>query len=282
MGIGLEILILIGLAGFSWVFFYEPNAFGLQVWQVNLPRKLNRKYRILHLTDIHFAKPRKSISKFIGRLALENWDFIFLTGDIFDCDEGAPTAAHELKKLKAKFGFFAVFGNHDHFDYRLRDVFEGLGHHPEKRNNLELLTGALKEAGVQVLRNQTAAPGLDSDSILIHGLDDPVTGHADYARIQAGFDSGKVNILLTHTIDAFLHLPENAVQISFSGHSHGGQIRIPGWGALITHTRFGKNYAQGLNKLKGAVCIVSRGMGTSRFFGFRLFCKPQAVEVILN
>ena len=114
---------------------------------------------------------------------------------------------------------------------------------------------------------------------MIHGLDDPVTDHADYEGIQAGFDPEKTNILLTHTIDAFLHLPDHAVQISFSGHSHGGQVRIPGWGALITHTRFGKAYAQGMHKLKGAVCIVSRGMGASRFFAFRLFCRPQAVVV---
>lgn len=263
--------------GLCWIFLIEPNAFQIQTWRLNFPRKLNRKYRILHLTDIHFSQPRKTLSKFFDRLSSETWDFIFLTGDIFDCNQGAKTGIEELKKLKSNFGTYAVFGNHDHFNYRFKDILHTLGHFPDKRNDIELLQSALESAGVEVLRNRSVSPKVKTDAILIHGLDDPVTDHADYEKICAVLDSDKFNILLTHTIDAFLHLPEDAVQISFSGHSHGGQVRIPGWGAFITHTRFGKDFAQGMHKLKGAVCIVSRGMGTSRYFTFRLFCKPQAV-----
>lgn len=265
-------------AALAWTFLYEPNSFELQTWQVSFFHKLKRKYRILHLTDIHFAAPRKSLSRFFDRLAREQWDFIFVTGDIFDCEAGADTGTAELKKLKAKFGKFAVFGNHDHFDYQLQDVVHALGRHPEKRNNVGLFEKALSKADVQLLRNKTVSVKTE-DPILIHGLDDPVTEHADYAGLQANLDPKKTNILLTHTIDAFFHIPENAVQLSFSGHSHGGQVRIPGWGAFITHTRLGRAYAQGLHQFKGAFCVVSRGMGTSRFFAFRLFCRPQAISV---
>lgn len=265
----------------AWIFLYEPNSFDLQTWQVSFFHKLKRKYRILHLTDIHFDRPKKSLSRFFDRLARGHWDFIFLTGDIFDCAAGAETGTHELKKLKAKYGKFAVFGNHDHFDYRLGDVLHALGRHPEKRNDIGLLEKALSKADVHVLRNKTFHPKTE-DPILIHGLDDPVTDHADYAGLLTELDPKKTNILLTHTIDAFIHLPENSIQLSFSGHSHGGQVRIPGWGAFITHTRFGRDYAQGLHQLKGSFCVVSRGLGTSRFFTFRLFCKPQAVVVEIS
>lgn len=265
-------------AGLIWVFLYEPNAFQIQTWQVSFFHKLKRKYRILHLTDIHFAAPRKSLSRFFNKLAKENWDFVFVTGDIFDCDAGADTGTAELKKLKAKYGKFAVFGNHDHFDYRLEDVLHALGRHPDNRNTTEVFEKALSKADVQLLRNKTFHPRTE-DPILIHGLDDPVTDHADYAGLKSNLDPKKTNILLTHTIDAFFHLPENAVQLSFSGHSHGGQVRIPGWGAFITHTKLGRAYAQGLHQVKGAFCVVSRGIGTSRFFAFRLFCRPQAVVV---
>lgn len=278
----LVFLFLLSLAVFVYAFFYEVNHFSLDRIRFSFPGRLSRTYRILHLTDIHFAGPRPGLSRFFNDLARENWDFIFITGDIFDCDAGASAAVAELRKLKSSFGSFAVYGNHDHFNYQWRDVARTLGYYPKKRNNLEILEDALWRSGFRVLRNQSVRPNLENEEILIHGLDDPVTNHADYQGVESCLDSKKFNILLTHTIDALGHLPESSIQISFSGHSHGGQVRIPGWGAFITHTKYGRKYAQGINYLKNTVCVVARGLGTSRFFKFRLFCPPQAYAVEIS
>lgn len=259
-----------------WAAGIEPRSYRIRTFRHRFHKPLEHSYRILHLSDIHFAGPRKSLSRFFDKLARGSYDFVFLTGDIFDCAEGVPHAAYELKKLKAKHGMFAVWGNHDYYNYRFRDILS-LNRLPKMENPVKLLGQTLADAGVQVLKNESIEVHAGNDSFLIHGLDDPVTGHADISKILPNLQAEKPNILLTHTIDAFLHLPENAIDLSFSGHSHGGQVLVPGVGAVITHTRYGKEYAQGLKKLKGAACVISQGMGTSRFLGARFLCPPEAI-----
>jgi hypothetical protein len=128
-----------------------------------------------------------------------------------------------------------------------------------------------------VLFNETAEVNVEGKPVLIHGLDDPTTGRADLLKAMKNFDPKKINILLTHTVDAFLDIGENEIDLSFSGHSHGGQVRLPFIGPIIVHTSMGRPYAAGIFELKGATCCVSRGMNASRFLRMRLLCPPEAI-----
>lgn len=116
---------------------------------------------------------------------------------------------------------------------------------------------------------------------LIHGLDDATTGQANLMNLQK-FDKSRINLLLTHTVDVFLDIGHRQVDLSFSGHSHGGQVRLPFLGPIITHTMLGKEFASGVISYKGAVCAVSRGMGSSRYLKIRLLCRPQALLIDLS
>lgn len=263
-----------------WAFWIEPRLIQLSRHEIALQKFLSRPVRILHLSDTHFAGPHKAISNFFDRLSQESLDFVVVTGDIMDCEEGLPFCIENLKKLKTRYGIFAVFGNHDYFDFQFADVFlhnfPGQGR-PLISQRVDFFEQSLEEAGIRVLRNETETVVIEDTPLLIHGLDDPTTGHADLLKAMQNFDPEKINILLTHTIDAFLDLGENQIDLSFSGHSHGGQIRLPLVGPIVTHTSLGRPYAAGIFDLKGAVCTVSRGLNASRFLRARLLCRPEAI-----
>lgn len=260
--------------------YIESQSRQINIHSVSLRKKLPRALRILHLSDIHFATHDVRLSAFFDKLARDTFDFVFITGDIFDCEAGIPMAVKNLKKLKAVHGIFAVFGNHDHFDYRFFDIatmgFRGR-RHPDTPLPLEKLAQALKEAGVRLLQNESAALTVDGVSFSLFGLDDPTTGFADIEKAMHSRNDKDINILLTHVLDAFFYIGENEIDLSFSGHTHGGQIRFPFIGAVITHTQYGPKYASGVFTLKGAICAVSRGMGASRHFFLRLLCRPEAL-----
>ena len=113
-------------------------------------------------------------------------------------------------------------------------------------------------------------------------MDDPVTGHADLTRIRPEKGAGVVNLLLSHTLDVLFGLSDHEIDVCFSGHTHGGQICLPFWGAIVTFSRVGRRYAAGLHRFMDIVCCVSRGMGSSRFMRIRFFSPPEAVLLTLK
>ncbi|HXV27897.1 MAG TPA: metallophosphoesterase, partial [bacterium] len=280
MGIFFLLFLLFIILFAIWSIGIEPRLIRISRHQTVVRKYLPQPLRILHLSDTHFAKSDRTLCRFFHRLSRESVDLVFITGDIMDCEEGLPACLENLRKLKPRFGTFAIFGNHDYFDFQFSDVF--LHNFPGQARPLisqrvEVFKRALEEAGIRVLMNETESVTVDGTSLLIHGLDDPTTGHADLLKAMQNFDPGKINILLSHTIDVFLDLGEGQIDLAFSGHSHGGQIRLPLIGPIVTHTSLGRPYAAGIFDLKGAVCTVSRGMNASRFLTARFLCSPEAI-----
>lgn len=271
-----------GLALLGWAALVEPRWFELSRHSVNLRKKIPRPLRILHLSDTHFARPYAPLSCFFDRLSQEEFDLVFITGDLMDCQEGIADCLVNLKKLKTVYGIYAVFGNHDYYDYRGLDSithnFPGQGL-PKHTNDVDAFQKDLEAKGVTVLRNHTVEILIDNMPVLIHGLDDPTTGKANLRTAMDRFDPTKLNILLTHTVDVFLDIGENEIDLAFSGHSHGGQIRLPIIGPMITHTRIGRQYASGIHQLQGATCCISRGMNSGRYTRIRLLCRPEALLI---
>lgn len=265
---------------FYWSTWVEPRSRQVNRHQVTIQKWLDHPLKILHLSDTHFAKPDKLLSRFFDQLAALEFHFVFLTGDIMDCESGIPICVENLRKLRPTHGFYAVFGNHDYYDYRLLDVF--MHNFPGQKKPLreqrsDLLKEALEGIGVRVLKNETATVYFEGNHLLIHGLDDPTTGRANVRQAMQQFNPKEIHLLLTHTVDAFLDIGDNEIDVSFSGHSHGGQIRLPGLGPIIAHTMIGRQYSSGVLSYKGAVCSISRGVNASRFFYSRLLCPPEAI-----
>lgn len=263
---------------FLWMYL-ESRRYQRTSHRVSVRKRLPSPLRILHLSDIHFRGGNRALGVFFETLGREVFDLILISGDIFDCAEGRPEAAL-FRGLKSRHGIYAVFGNHDYFDYRFADLAlhftPGQGQ-PRKSQPVASFEKAVQEAGVRLLRNETVEVLVGATRVLIHGLDDPITGRANVRQAMLNFDQTKLNILLTHSIDVFLDIGENEVDLSLSGHSHGGQVCFPVIGPVLTHTLLGRQYAKGIKKLKGATCCISRGIGTSRFYPIRLLCAPEAI-----
>lgn len=280
MSLVFSLLFILGALLFAWMFFIEPRFYEISRYHVSIKKKLTHPIRILHLSDIHFARESPPLTRFFERLSEEKVDFVFVTGDIIDCPEGVPWAIRHLQKLKPSRGTFVVFGNHDYYNYTLLDFFlhnfPGQPH-PKNLNPAAKLQEELGKIGARVLKNETVEVDFHGTPLLIHGLDDATTARANIRMAMKNFNRAKPNLLLTHTVDVFLNIGKDEIDLSFSGHSHGGQVRLPVFGPMITHTMMGRPYASGLKKIQGALCSISRGMGGGRHLFIRLLCRPEAI-----
>lgn len=272
----ISFLILIVL----WTIFVEPNWFKIRKIKVSLPKKVKKPITILHLSDSHFAKDAGIKKHFFQRLSMLNPDLIFVTGDTLENDEGIETAVRLLSGLRARYGTFLILGNHDYYDYRLKDVLlyhAGVSKISNYRNNTAKFISELKKIGVTVLVNQSVRLEVHGNSVFIGGTDDPLTQHVDFERIFHDMKPNSLNLLLAHGLDCLLKLSHHGLDFVFAGHTHGGQLRFPLLGPIFCDSKLPRKFIDGLHEYKGMKTFVSRGLGASRLTFPRLLCRPEAV-----
>jgi predicted MPP superfamily phosphohydrolase len=249
-----------------------------------------RGTRIVQLSDFHFDGVR--LSEGLLRQAIEvtnqvKPDLVLLTGD-YVTDEPNPifNLAYWLGKINSSAGVYAVLGNHDLF----------------YRGAKETITGALQQVGVNVLWNQVAYP-LGSQLAIV-GLPD-YWSHQFNPAITMGQVSDRVpRIVMSHNPDSAEDLKPWRVDLQLSGHTHGGQVVIPGIGPLtglmkdvqakipakcrhwLPFVKKGchevlKNWewSQGLHEVGQNLLYVNRGLGT--YMPGRLFCPPEVTVITL-
>jgi len=139
---------------------------------------------------------------------------------------------------------------------------------------------ALKESGLPVLINSGLALNMGQQMLYLVGLDDGWMGHPDLSKALEQRRGKTPTILLVHEPDfADTFCADSTVSLQLSGHSHGGQIRIPGVGALVLPPH-GRKYDQGLYRVKDMWVYTTRGIGV---IGppVRLNCRPEITEITL-
>lgn len=220
--------------------------------------------RIAHLSDIHlcdFTGP-EGLSEAIDILNGLAPEWIFLTGDyVGDHARDAEGLVEPLRRAQAP--VYAIFGNHDYW------------------SDVRIVTALLEEAGVHVLRNQ-ATP--IANELWLAGVDDIWSGRPDLNATIQDIPPGVTTLLLVHEPDFFdLVIQRKApVAVQFSGHSHGGQVRLPmlrpGRDGLYTYApilpRFGRRYPIGLRRVGERQVYTSRGLGVWPA-PYRLNCRPE-------
>lgn len=218
--------------------------------------------RLVQLSDFHL-RPVTEIDHIRRAVSLANSlqpDVIVLTGDYVtvqaeDIFELAPV----LGGLNARLGVFTVLGNHDLW------------------TNRNVVTQGLRQAGLPVLINQ----GLSVGGLYLAGLDDAWSGAPDLAQALAGCPAGTPAVLLAHEpdfVDEWSRDPRVAVQLS--GHSHGGQVRLPGLGAVIVPP-YGRKYDYGLYQVHHTRLYTNPGIGLA-VPGVRVNCRPEVTEITLT
>ncbi len=219
------------------------------------------------LSDVHHGPyvPRSYVRDVVAMTNSLNPDVVLLGGDY--CHDGtrfvAP-ALEDLGKLRAPMGRFAVLGNHDHWD--------GLA---------ESIAG-LDRAGIPLLRNTGVWLEKGGRRLRVAGVGDLWTDELDVAHAVGDEANDRdAVVLLSHNPDLAETIRDPRVGLILSGHTHGGQVVVPGYGAPIVPSAYGQKYLHGL--VRGPACpvYISRGVGTVSP-PVRLFCRPEVVLITMT
>jgi predicted MPP superfamily phosphohydrolase len=239
-----------------------------------LPRALNG-LRVAHLTDFHSSRlvSREYLDRCVAAAMAERPDLILLTGDFVSSRRcNVPELGELLTPLSAPLGVYGVLGNHD------------------ACAGAERVTAAVEASGARMLRNRHVRITVDGAEFWVAGVDCPHHEQyrlADGRRAQwsqlyrryldsalAGIPPEGFRILLAHTPDVIRDAARRGVDLMLSGHTHGGQVRLPLLGATVVPSRYGHRYAAGEFHVDGTTLYVSRGLGTVRF-RLRFLCRPE-------
>jgi len=223
----------------------------------NLPPDLDGLV-LAHLSDFHFSpfNPAEFLQRTVELVNSENPDVVVLTGDYADEDDAdLIMCAEVLGRLSARMGVYAVLGNHDY------------------EVGAEETLAALSDAGVTVLRNERTALGSGDGHLWLVGLDDTATHREDFTAALAGIPAGEPVVLLSHSPDVLYRAADTGVEIVLSGHTHGGQVLIPGVGAPHAPS-LSPRFTSGASRHIHTRMHVSRGIGTT-LYPIRLNCPPE-------
>ena len=271
-----------GAAGGGTVYagFGAAHRFDVNRHTLKLPG-LKKPVRVVQLTDFHYGNDHglTEIMSWINAALAEKPDLILLTGDLLDTwvePEVLDALVPVLARLRAPLGVLAVVGNHDFFrfyDPKLDQVMLGS----------KAVQSRLERAGVRVLINDGARV---RDDLFVAGVDDLWNGRVDLERALKGASSSGATVLMSHNPDLLPDVPES-VGLTLCGHTHGGQVRVPGLPiTFYSVSKFGERFQQGFVRggadgRSGARGFVSRGLGTSGV-PMRLFCPAELVVLNLS
>lgn len=228
---------------------------------------------VLHVTDLHLSEGAHPADEILPLIDGERFDLTVYTGDLADDAAGCRALAPLLTSLMPALGAFAVLGNHDHYLYR-----HSTGEAPIA-NDLQPLLTTLASRGVRLLSNENAT--LCDGALRVAGVDDPTLGLDRIDKAFAGIKHDAAVMLLAHSADVLTRLDRHRPGLLLAGHTHGGQLRLPGIGALGTVSALPRRYAMGAFIYDGIPTYVSRGVGTSGAPA-RLNCPPEVTLITLR
>ena len=230
-------------------------------------------FRIAQISDIHFGPymGQAGVERAVRLAQSFQPDLVALTGDFvsqpWKQGNGRPGAmfiepcADVLAQLKDT-RMIAVLGNHDHF------------------NGANIVEAGLKERGIAVPRNASLPLERGKDRIWIAGVDDVWVRTADLGRTLRGIPTTEATILLAHEPDFADHAAYFPVDLQLSGHSHGGQVRLPGIGALVL-PEMAHKYPIGLNRVGALQVYTNVGLGVINP-PVRFLCPPVVTFLKLS
>jgi uncharacterized protein len=266
------IILLASLAAF-WGFLIEPGRLVTRYETIqiqNWPQQLNG-LKIAVLSDIHaddWFVDNKKLREIVERTNQLEPEVIVILGD-YMAGDGSVTSKVEpevfaaaLKGFRAPLGVYSVLGNHDWW------------------NNGEAVRAALEQNGIKVLEDEVFELNARGTSLWLVGLSDLWTRRPKIAESVSKVPEGQPMIALTHNPDIFPGLPER-VPLLIAGHTHGGQVRFPLIGSVVSSSRLGDRYTRGHVFENNHHLFVTTGIGTS-IVPVRFGVTPEIVLLTLQ
>ena len=288
----------LGLTTFIYANQIELRAFKLHRVQVPVlapgtlaraGKRTGEPFRILHVSDFHMLPDQKWKQKWVASLDALNPDLVINTGDNLGSDKAVPSVLAALGPLLNRPGAF-VFGTNDYFAPRPVNPLKYLTGKKRKPSRVELpwrgMRAAFIEHGWQDATHARLEFVAGGVKVALSGVDDPHHELEDYSQI-AGAPNADADIAIglshspePHVLDAFA---EDGYDLVLSGHTHGGQVCLPGGKAIVANCGIDRSRASGLSRWTEKTWLhVSNGLGTSPYAPVRLFCRPSAtlIEVV--
>ncbi len=226
-----------------------------------LPPPFN-DYRIVQLSDLHYTDARsgKRIHRAIDMALDLQPDLLLITGDYVTGHVDSAGLHGMLERLSALDGVWVIMGNHDHW------------------TDVDAVRQVVSDAGLRELRNAHTRIEREGAGFWLAGVDDIWERHHDLIAALDGIPPGEATILMAHEPDyADEVYPLGRVSLQLSGHSHGGQVRIPFFADPPVLPYLGEKYPSGLRRLGEMWLYTSRGVGT--LVDVRFNCRPEVTEI---
>jgi len=232
---------------------------------------------VLHLSDLHFVRHDRRKAAFLATLPPA--DVTVVTGDFLAEPEAVETTVAAVGPVRGRLASWFVLGSNDYFTPRPLNYFAyfrksrtprraSSGRAPE-------LIAQLSTDGWEDLTNIRRRVDLDGLPVELLGLDDAHIARHDL-RVAPRRETGLFGFAVMHSPDSAPEAAALGYDLMVAGHTHGGQVRLPGVGALVTNCSLPPRLVSGLIQMGPAVLSLSPGLGTSKYAPFRFFCRPEA------
>jgi len=264
MGTGLAGVLLFSASLHGYGKYVEPNWLEVQRFDFihpNIPKEFEG-FTILQFSDTHlgFHFSLEKFENILGTIRRENPDMVVFTGDLVDNLLSFISTTETialLDSIHAPYGKYACFGNHDH---------GGWG--TEKYRDM------MRMGGFRLLQNEWVFIRKGNSQIIVAGIDDALLGKPDFPGTLGSLDGNDFTLLLSHAPDLADQARNFPVHLQLSGHTHGGQVKLPLIGPVIL-PRMGKKYSEGFYTLSDNFSLyVNRGLGMTEL-PYRFLSRPE-------
>lgn len=292
-----------GALGVGYASLVERNAYVLRRFTVPVLPPGHRSLKVLHMSDLHLMPGQRRKAAWVAELADLRPDLVVNTGDNISHAEAIPMVLEAFSGLEGVPGVF-VLGSNDYFVPKFKNpALYLLPPRPvttakSRRLPTEDLVKGMLDLGWADLTNTRATLDVGGSSIEFAGVDDPHLKYDRYGLVSGPFSAdatlavGVAHAPYQRVLDA---MSRDGAQLLIAGHTHGGQLCLPGFGALVTNCDLDRGRAKGLSRWwpgagrslgspapdDAGWLEVSAGLGTSPFAPVRFACRPEATLLTL-
>ncbi|QXT62471.1 metallophosphoesterase [Tessaracoccus palaemonis] len=282
-----------GAACFSWGLF-EAGLYTLRRAEVRVLRPGARELKLLHISDVHLLHTQRRKLAFLSSLASLEPDLVVNTGDNLTEAAAVEPLLEALAPLSFAPGAF-VFGSNDYYPPSFRNPVKYVSRRPRtvRHPRVELpwreLKSGLESFGWVDLDNRRAQLDVGGLHLDLRGTDDAHLNRDEYEQVAGPFDpAADLKLGVTHApyLRVLDQLTADDPDLILAGHTHGGQVCVPGYGALATNCDIEPARVKGLSEHTvgphTSALHVSAGLGTSRYAPYRFACRPEVTMLTLQ
>lgn len=283
--------VTLGAATLAYASLIERNMFTLRRVDVPVLAPEAEPLRVLHVSDLHLTPGQRHKQSWVRELVGTDPDLIIVTGDNIAHPDAVTAVANALGPVLDRPGAF-VFGSNDYRGPVIKNPFGYFDRDREYVQGVELPTEELRElfrtAGWADLNNARTMLKAGGRTVEMVGVDDPHVERDDYASAAGpAAPEADLRLGLTHPPEPYVldAMATDGFDLLLAGHTHGGQVCVPGIGALVTNCGLDRHMARGLHRWpagdRHTWLHVSAGVGTHPTAPIRFACPPEATLLTL-